>query len=227
MNLDFTNKLVLVTGATKGIGKQIADDFEHLNASVIRVGSKDVNFLDQTSTHKFADKISGLGIDICINNAGINRLDRIEEITATDYNDVLKVNLLAPFTISQAVSQLMIDSGGGKIINISSIWGTITKEKRLSYSTSKAGLIGLSKSLAIDLAKYNILVNTVSPGFTLTALTASTLSKDEMKQLIKQIPLKRFASVNEISKIVLFLASDLNTYITGQNIIVDGGFTSI
>ena len=151
----------------------------------------------------------------------------MEDISVEDYDDILRVNLYAPLLISQCVSKVMKKNKYGRIINISSIWGTITKEKRTSYTTSKAGLIGMTKTMSVELAKYNILVNSVSPGFTLTELTKSILSDDDMKELSEQVPVGRFASVDEISKVVMFLSSELNTYINGQDIKVDGGFTNV
>ena len=115
----------------------------------------------------------------------------------------------------------------GKIINISSIWGKKSKEKRISYSTSKYALNGLTISSSIELAKYNILVNSISPGFVDTKLTRRVLSKIEINQIKKQIPIGRLAKPNEIVPLILFLTSDLNTYITGQIIYVDGGFINV
>ena len=178
--------------------------------------------------YSYLDSISKFSkIDICINSDGINCIDYLEEINIKDYDEILKVNLYAPFLISQTVSKVMKKNKYGRIVNISSIWGTKTKEKRTSYTTSKAGLIGMTKTMSVELAKYNILVNSVSPGFTLTELTKSILSEDEMKELSEQVPVKRFATVDEISKVVLFLSSDLNTYINGQDIKVDGGFVNV
>ena len=115
----------------------------------------------------------------------------------------------------------------GKIINISSIFGVVSKKKRAAYSSTKWGLIGLTKAVALDLAPFNVQVNAISPGFVDTNLTKKILGVEKMKEISSTIPLGRLASSEEISKVALFLCSNLNTYITGQNIIVDGGYTSV
>ncbi len=120
----------------------------------------------------------------------------------------------------------MIKKKEGKIINISSIFGSVSKSQRSSYSSSKFGLIGLTKSSSLDLAKYNIMVNSVSPGFIKTKLTKKILKEKGIKKISKIIPMNRLGNVKEISNLVNFLSSKYNTYITGQNIIIDGGFTS-
>ena len=112
-------------------------------------------------------------------------------------------------------------------MNISSIWGTVSKEYRASYSSSKFGLIGLTLATAAELAKYNVLVNAVSPGFTLTDLTREVLGEDGIKEIMKSIPVGRMASTADISNVVMFMASQKNSYISGQNIVVDGGFTNV
>jgi len=121
----------------------------------------------------------------------------------------------------------MIKNQYGKIINIASIFGSVSKPMRASYSSSKYGLKGLTRSTALDLAPFNILVNSISPGFIGTRLTKNILKKQGIIKQSKIIPLKRLGKVEEISKLVLFLSSDYNTYITGQDIIIDGGFTSL
>lgn len=250
MKIDYNGQTALVTGATKGIGKQIADDLVALGAEVILTGSNPeqitllnqkvkhenegsrqymvVNFLNQKSTHEFLDKLGKFKkIDICINNAGINRINSIDETLLDDWHDITAINLEAPFLITRTVSKIMKANKYGRIVNIASIFSVISKEKRSIYSISKFGLRGLTVASSIDLAPYNVLVNAVSPGFVRTELTQRILGAEEMDKLARQVPVGRFARPEEISKAVLFLASSQNTYITGQNIIIDGGFVNV
>jgi len=125
------------------------------------------------------------------------------------------------------ISRKMKKNRYGRIVNISSIFGVISREKRSIYSASKFGLRGLTVAASNELAKHNIMINTISPGFVLTDLTRSILSQNEMDELAEQIPAKRLANPDEISRVVLFIASSLNTYITGQNIVVDGGYINV
>lgn len=250
MKIDFQGQTVLVTGATRGMGKQFADDFAKLGANLILTGNdKDkietlnreakrdgqvtrkyyaVDFANAESTKAFIEAIEAYQkIDVCINNAGINRINFIDETLIEDWKEILAVNLEAPFMITRAVSKLMKKNHYGRIVNIASIFGVISKAKRSIYTTTKFGLHGLTVTSAIELAPYNVLVNSVSPGFVLTELTKSILSEEEMKNLASQVPIGRFAEPEEISRVVLFLASSLNTYLTGQNIVVDGGFVDV
>jgi 3-oxoacyl-[acyl-carrier protein] reductase len=250
VKIDFQGQTVLITGATRGMGKQFADDFSKLGANLILTGTdKDkieelnreakhdkkasrkyyaVDFTNAESTKIFIATLAACQkIDVCINNAGINRINFIDETLLEDWQDILNVNLGAPFLITRAVSRLMKRNRYGRIINIASIFGSISKEKRSVYSTTKFGLRGLTTTSAIELAPYNVLVNSVSPGFVLTELTKNILSEEEMTNLASQVPIGRFAEPEEISRVVLFLASSLNTYLTGQNIVVDGGFVDV
>ena len=250
MKIDFQGQTVLVTGATRGMGKQFADDFARLGANMILTGTdKDkietlnreakqdkhasrkyyaVDFANAESTKTFIEAIEAFQkIDVCINNAGINRINYIDETLIEDWKEILAVNLEAPFMITRAVSKLMKKNHYGRIVNITSIFGVISKAKRSIYTTTKFGLHGLTVTSAIELAPYNVMVNAVSPGFVLTELTKNILSEEEMKNLALQVPIGRFAEADEISRVVLFLASPLNTYLTGQNVVVDGGFINV
>jgi 3-oxoacyl-[acyl-carrier protein] reductase len=187
-----------------------------------------VDFTDEGSTAAFLGELEAYPrIDVCINNAGINRINYITETDLADWEDIIKVNLRAPFLIVRQVAEKMKRQKYGRIVNLASIFGLLSREKRCAYTMSKYGLRGLTVTGAIELARYNVLVNTVSPGFVLTDLTRSILSEREIQELCTQIPMERLATPDEISRVVAFLASSLNTYLTGQNIIVDGGYVNV
>ena len=240
MVLDFKDKIVLITGGTRGIGFEIANLFSQLGAYVIITGTKQkyhnehVNYneylcLDYSSSKSIKNFLECLKkitkISIFINNAGINKIDSILDINIDDWDLINKVNLRGPFILTQAVSNIMKKNLYGRIINISSIFGIISRSKRAAYSASKAGLIGFTKATALDLAKFNILVNSISPGFVDTELTRKILGIDEISHLEKKIPQGRLASPKEIANLVLYLSSEENSYMTGQNIVIDGGYT--
>lgn len=230
---------VLVTGGTRGIGRAIADQFKEEGCKVIITGTREnpdniegfeymrVDFGDQESTKKFFKDLEGVEIDVLINNAGINNIKLIPDVQEWEYDELFDVNLKAPYFMSQAAAKSMRKRGGGHIINISSIMSVTSREKRSLYSTTKAGLTGMTRALSIELGPDNILVNCVSPGFTLTDLTRESLSQEEMDGYASRIPLRRLAEVEEMANVVCFMCSEKNTYITGQNIVVDGGFTVV
>ena len=249
MKFNFKNNTILITGATRGIGKQIAIDLELLGVRLLLTGTnkKEINrlnkkvkleksskkyfhldILDNYSVSKFLldiekiDEIHGL-----INNAGINRLNSIQDSKIKDWDEMLNVNLSTPYKLIKIISKKMINNNFGRIINIGSIFSKISKERRAIYSVTKFGIHGLTVGVSNDLAKYNILINTLSPGFILTELTQKNLSQKEMNKLKDIIPIKRLGTKREVSNVAIFLLSDLNLYLTGQNIIIDGGYTNI
>ena len=246
MKIDFSNKTILITGGTRGIGFGILKLLQKKNASIITTGTnvneiKKLNqnskgkkikyfyldFTDADSINNFLNKISKLKkIDILINNAGVNKIDRIDKINENDWDLINNVNLKGPFLLTREVSKIMKKNHSGKILNIASIFSTVSKQKRATYSATKWGIIGFTKAIALDLAPDNILVNAVSPGFVDTELTRKILGNEGIKEIKNSIPQKRLANVEEIANTILFLVSDYNTYITGQNLIIDGGFTS-
>ena len=241
----FKKQIVLITGGSKGIGKEIAKQFFNCGASVyttsrsekklIRGSHKDnfiknlkIDFSNKKEINKFISIIKKFKrIDVLVNNAGINKVDNVERINEVDWDLIQKINLKTPFLMIKNISPIMKKNKYGKIINISSIFSEISKSKRAAYSAAKSGLNGLTRASAIELAKSNILVNSVSPGFVKTSLTKKILSKQEIVKLEKLLPIGKFANTKDISSLVLFLSSKSNTYITGQNIVIDGGYTII
>lgn len=232
---NFDGKKALITGGSKGIGASIVKDLQDRGCEVWFTSRSEhssknhikVDFLDRTSVRNFESIISEIDFNICINNAGINKVNSIIDFEETDWRDIIEVNLNVPFLVCKAVVPGMKRIGSGKILNVSSIWGTIGKEGRSAYAASKFGIRGLTLALADELAESNILVNTIAPGFTETELTEKILGKEGMKTISSKIPMKRLAKTSEISKAALFLVSDDNSYITGQHIVIDGGFTNV
>lgn len=226
-------KKVLVTGGTRGIGKSIFELFKKNGYDVYITGTSlpeipnekyyQVDFSNSESFEKFIFEISSKKFDILINNVGTNIIKNQIDVSIVEWSKMIDVNLKSIYFISQSILKNM--PSGGKIINISSIFGVVSKELRSLYSTTKFGINGLTKSLSLEYAHKNILINSISPGFTNTELTNKSLTEEQSSELKKQVPLNRFAEPNEIAELVFFLSSEKNSYITGQNIIIDGGFT--
>ena len=250
MKIDFTNRTALVTGATRGIGKSVADFLLASGAALILTGTKkeevdrlnaeneergilnihyfQADFANSDSTNAFLKILEQYPqIDICINNAGVNKIDEFIDATMNDFNWINNINLKVPFEILKAVGPKMIANNYGRVVNVASIWSVITRPGRSIYTLSKNALVGLTKTLAVEWASHNIMVNAVSPGFTLTELTKTTNSIEQLSAIEKIIPARRMADPDEIAKVIVFLSSDLNSYLTGQNITIDGGYTNV
>jgi len=225
IKINFSKKKIIITGGSRGIGKKIAQDFRKLGAQVTSISTKNYDLSNSKDLTKLIKYIRSLNkIDILINNAGINFSELNKNFSEEKFNDLININLKAAFILTKEVSKKMIKNKFGRIINIASIAAERVREGRSVYSTSKFGLIGFTKTVSVELARYNILVNAVSPGFIDTEMTRTMLSKAEIKKLTSQVPMNKLGSSSDISNAVIFLCSELNTFITGHNLVVDGGF---
>jgi len=242
MKIDLSGRTALVTGSTRGIGRAIAESLAGAGARVAVVGrdqgkaaeaaaalgsgalgfAADVG--DPASIAALVESVEkAFGqIDVLVNNAGLTRDNILFRIKDEDWDTVLDANLRGAFLAIRAASRGMIKRRWGRIINIASIVGITGNKGQANYAASKAGLIGLTKSVAKELASRNVLVNAVAPGFIETDMTTA-MTADARAALSGQIPLERLGTPRDIAGVVSFLASDYASYITGQTLVVDGG----
>ncbi len=239
--INFENKKILITGATGGIGYSLVDKFNLLGGSIVATGTNDNKLNDlkkkypKIKTIKFdiskhdeienlVDKVSSEidGLDILINNAGITIDNLSLRMKKDDWENVININLNSTFYLCKFAIKKMLKNKYGRIINITSIVGHTGNLGQSNYSASKAGIIGMSKSLAIEYAKKNITVNCVSPGFIETKMT-DKISEGIKNVLISRIPMNRLGTGLDVSNTVAFLSSDEASYITGETIHVNGG----
>lgn len=236
----FTGRKVFITGASRGIGRAVAQAFRAEGAWVIGTrtstsGGEDegcqewiiADFSDIDQVRACADSVRRAEPDVLVNNAGINKIAPFAEITLEDFQVIQQVNVLAPFLLCQAAVPAMARRNWGRIVNLSSIWGKISKAQRASYSASKFAIDGLTLALSAEHSANGIMANCIAPGFVDTELTRQVLGETGMKALADAVPMRRFGQVDEIARLVLWLASEENTYLTGQNIAIDGGFSRV
>lgn len=216
----------LVTGAARGIGRAIAEALRGAGTEVLAPPRAELDLLDPASIDRFVEAHRDAGISVLVNNAGINPIEAIGDVSAETWAQTIQVNLTAPFRLIQGFAPGMAERGWGRVVNISSIWAVVSKEKRASYSSAKTALTGLTRTSAVELAPGGILVNAVCPGFVETELTRANNPPEAIEEIRKTIPLGRLAQPDEIARFVAFLCSEQNTYMTGQSIVVDGGFVS-
>ena len=229
----------VVTGATRGIGYSIAERLLEDGMDVIVTGTKmnakypdgaiyfQVDFFNNDSILAFVDFLKNKHVDILVNNAGINKIGKFASIDIEDFDRILRVNLRTPFQLCQAVLPNMRANNWGRIVNLTSIFGNISKEYRALYSSSKFGLDGMTAALSAEVSEFGILANSVGPGFIDTDLTRSVLGDKGISEIKKGIPMKRLGQASEIASLVSWLVSEENTYISGQNIMIDGGFSRV
>ena len=244
MSFDFKDKVVVVTGGAQGIGKQIALDFAQrkakvsifdINPEVLAKTREDLSCFSQTdiftvdvsdytqvesSIDKIIDKYGK--IDILINNAGITRDSILLRMKEEDWDKVISINLKSVFNCSKAVLKYMIKQRSGKIVNISSVIALMGNPGQVNYGSSKAAIIGFTKSLAKEVASRQICVNAVAPGYIRTAMTEK-IPQDIKDKMLDIIPMKKFGEVQDVSGAVMFLSSAYADYVTGKVITVDGG----
>lgn len=216
---------VLITGGSRGIGKAIAEKFVANEYKVYIPSRQELDLSDENSVEKYISKNQDIGFDVIVNNAGINDIHNIEDIEDEELNNMLQINLVSPIRLLRGFVGGMKKKHYGRIVNIGSIWAVVSKGGRCVYSATKNGLHGVTNTLAVELARDNILVNTVCPGFTLTELTKKNNTEKEIALISEEIPMGRMGKPDEIAEVVYFLCSSNNTYLTGQKIVVDGGFS--
>ena len=215
----------LITGGSRGIGKEICRLFSERGIEVLAPTRREMDLSSTESVQNYMKQISD--IDILINCAGINNLASIEEMDEISLQDMLQVNLVSPALLIKYVAPMMKAKKWGRIVNFASIWCDFSKERRIMYSMAKAGVKGLTTAAAVELSKFNVLVNAIAPGFIATEMTYQNNTPEQVKILEDNLPIKRMGNVTEIAEFVYFLASPQNSFTTGQTIFVDGGFSCV
>lgn len=236
----FSGKKVFVTGASRGIGRAIAQAFKAEGAWVIGTRTCNTNetddacqewvaadFSDVEQIRTCAGCVRDAEPDVLVNNVGINKIAPFVDIPPDDFLSIQQVNVFAPFLLCQAAIPAMKRKGWGRIVNMSSIWGKISKEYRASYSTSKFAIDGMTLALAAEHSGDGIIANSIAPGVIDTELTRRVLGDAGIQSLVSRVPARRLGQADEIARLVLWLASDENTYLAGQNIAIDGGFSRV
>ncbi len=243
-------KFAIITGGSKGLGREIALSFaregafvglfsrseDALNAlkrEIEEIGGRvmvlkgDASIYEDVSKaiQKFVDETGR--IDILVNNAGIGEVRSLLDMEEKDWDRTIDTNLKSVYIFSKEVGKYMLRNRSGKIINIASINGIKGEANLTAYCASKAGVIGFTKALALEWAPYGILVNAVAPGYFSSEMTKKALEDEKMRErLIRRIPLRRFASPEEVVGIVIYLASDMSSFVTGSVFVIDGGETA-
>jgi NAD(P)-dependent dehydrogenase (short-subunit alcohol dehydrogenase family) len=219
----------LVTGGARGIGAAIVGELNSRGLNVLAPTRDELDLARADSIERYIEACQkqAVRVDILVNNAGINIIEPLDRVSPEAWVSTLQVNLNAPFRLIQAFAPHMKERRWGRVVSISSIFGIVARAQRAAYSTSKSALAGLTRTAAIELGPHNVLMNCVAPGYVETELTRQNNSPEELQRIAGTIPLGRLAQPEEIAKFVAFLCSDDNSYITGQVLVADGGFTCV
>lgn len=217
-------RTALVTGASRGIGAAIAERLRQEGARVLAPTRAEMDLSSDASVDAYLERLAE-PVDILVNNAGINILGGITEVRDRDLLETLQNNLVTPLRLARGIAAGMSERRYGRIVNVSSIWSVVSRARRVAYTASKAGLNGLTRALAVELAPHNILVNAVAPGYVDTELTRKNNTSRELDAIRKNVPLGRLIDPAEIAEVIAFLCSSKNRCITGQTVVADGGYT--
>ncbi len=217
----------LVTGGARGIGRAIVEQLQLNGVNVIAPSRQELELANPEAVECWLQSHHDAAVDILVNNAGINVLSAISDIDLKQWEAMLQVNLGAALRLTQTFAPRMAARGWGRILNLSTIFSLVTKERRAAYSMTKSALNSLTRSAAVEYGPGGVLVNALAPGFVDTALTHQNNSPEAIEQICSLIPLRRMASVEELAKVAGFLVSEANSYLTGQVVVVDGGYTCL
>lgn len=218
-------RTALVTGGSRGIGRAIARVLEAEGVKVVAPAREELDLHSRESVEAFIAQRRGEGVDILVNNAGINVIKALSSLDFGTWDSMLQVNLAAAFRLVQAFAPGMAERGWGRILNVSTIFSQVTKEGRVTYSVTKAALNALTRSAAVEFGPQGVLVNALAPGYVDTALTRQNNTPEAIERICSMIPLRRMADVDELAQVAGFMVSEVNSYMTGQVVVVDGGFT--
>jgi len=214
----------LVTGGTGGIGRAILAALKEQQVDVTAPSRSEMDLANSDSVDDYLAS-AAIEVDIVVNCAGVNLFSDLEELKEEDMNEVFSTNFFSAVKILKRFMPGMRERKYGRVVNIESIYALISRERRLAYAASKCAMSGLTRTLAIEYGRDNVLVNAVCPGYVNTKMATQSLSEPELQAICARIPIGRLAEPREIANVVSFLCSSLNTYINGQLIVVDGGFT--